>query len=106
MTKLDEVNNIAFSNNIGRVYISPNKNKKYYIIRKSVKNGKPVFTKIHFGDSRYPDYLDYLTDKNTNLEEAKKRRELFHKRFKNHKDYNNKDSPLYYSQILLWSKYF
>lgn len=70
----------------GTIYISTRKNKKYMI---ELSNGD----KIHFGDSRYKDFLDHKV-------EIRKIR--FHNRFKNIKGYNNKKSGLYYSRKLLW----
>lgn len=49
--------------------------------------------KIYFGDSRFDDYLIHGNEA---------RRELFHQRFRGSKFYNDKNSPLYYSQQILW----
>ncbi len=73
---------IAFAN----ISVSPIKNKKYRITL-------PDGTKIDYGAFGMEDYL---------IHKDKKRRELFHKRFRNNRGYDNPASPLYYSRLLLW----
>lgn len=68
---------------------SKRKNKKYFVILKENNN------QIHFGDSRYDDYLIHNDDK---------RRDNFIKRFKKMYIKNSKDlnSPLFWSYNILW----
>lgn len=49
--------------------------------------------KIMFGDSRFDDYL---------IHQNEARRQLFHQRFRNSPFYNDRRSPLFYSQKILW----
>lgn len=70
----------------GDIELSHLKTKKYKI---TLPNNK----QIHFG---HPEYEDFLIHKDP------KRKEKFHSRWKNHKGYNDKSSPLYYSQKILW----
>ena len=69
----------------GEINNSTRKQKKYMIEVDGLK--------IHFGEKGYDDYLDHRNEK---------RRENFHKRFKNNKGYNDPKSGLYYSARLLW----
>ena len=71
---------------IDDIVISPLKNKKYRII---FKDG----TNVDYGSFGMNDFL---------ITNDKKRKELFHQRFKNNKGYNNYNSGLYYSSRLLW----
>ena len=68
---------------------SKRKNKKYFVILKENNN------QIHFGDSRYDDYL---------IHKDEKRRDNFKKRFKKIyiKKKNDLNSPLFWSYNILW----
>ena len=70
----------------GEIINSTPKNKKYTIIR-------PDGKKISFGQIGYEDFIDHKDEQ---------RKKNFHNRFRSNKGYNNLDSPLYYSQKLLW----
>jgi hypothetical protein len=91
-SKNEIVYNKAKSLGATDIYISKRKNKKYAV----EYNGKI----IHFGDSRYDDYLDHGDEK---------RRENYRKRaskIRNKKGeltYKDKNSPNYYSFHILWS---
>jgi hypothetical protein len=69
------------------IIISPLKNKKYRVI---LSDGK----KIDYGAAGMEDYL---------IHKDEERRDRFHKRFKNNKGYNDRNSGLYYSARLLWN---
>lgn len=73
-------------NNIDRIEDSPKKNKRYRI----------YFKNNHFIDYGSPNYDNYL------IHHDEARRIRFHKRFASNSGYNNPNSPLYFSKLLLW----
>ena len=64
---------------------SDRKNKKYYVVYRG--------NKIHFGDSRYEDFL---------IHKDKNRRNNYRKRSGARSTINDKTSPDYWSYHLLW----
>ena len=76
----------------GEIYPSTRKHKKYMLVN-------PEGIKIHFGDSRYEDYLDHKDEK---------RRENYRRRHrgittsKGKRAIYSKFSPAYLSYNLLW----
>ena len=88
MSKLNRVTKIAKDKGIQfyKIQKSPKQTKKFRIYITKDKF-------IDFGDSRYEDYIDHNDES---------RRKRFHNRWKNHTYYNDPESPLYYSQKILW----
>ena len=93
MDKLNKVRRIARMNGLkGQIFMSDRENKKYKYIK---ENGDVV----HFGDSRYEDFLDHRDPI---------RRNRFRQRFGRMKNLNGKrsidkfESPAYLSYHLLW----
>ena len=91
ISKLKYINQLASRKQIGKIMPSLRKNKKYVVVYKN----KP----IHFGDSRYDDYIDHRDEE---------RRHRYRQRASKitNKDgeltYKDKNSANYYSFNLLW----
>jgi len=81
---INEVQRLADTHNIGEIFPSTRKHKKY-MIRDKTKT-------IHFGDNRYEDFT---------IHHDLKRRDNFRKRNAKWKD-ASKNSPAWLSYHLLW----
>lgn len=93
MEKLKKVRRIARQHGLkGEIYISNRENKKYRYIKEDGES-------VHFGDSRYQDFLDHKDPI---------RRNKFKQRFERMKNNNKKrsidifESPAYLSYNILW----
>jgi len=82
---INEVQRLADTHNIGEIFPSTRKHKKYMIRDKTGKL-------IHFGDNRYEDFT---------IHHDLKRRENFRKRNAKWKD-ASKNTPAWLSYHLLW----
>ena len=84
-SNISQVQAMANKYNIGKVYISTRKNKKYMV-------KKPDGKMIHFGEIGYQDFTGHQDEK---------RRENFKKRNKNWKN-AEKCTPAWLSYPILW----
>ena len=78
------------------IFLSNMKNKKYKVI--IYKNEEKIKT-IHFGDSRYNDFIEY---NKINSQLANERKRLYLLRHKND-NYNNYLKPSYWAKNVLWN---
>ncbi len=78
------------------LFNSSNPNKKYKVI---IYDNRVKIKTLHFGDSRYKDFIEYYKI-NKNLANERKRLYLIRH---NKEDSNNFLTPSYWSKNILWS---
>ena len=79
-----------------QIFVSNMKNKKYKVI--IYKNEEKIKT-VHFGDSRYNDFIEY---NKTNSKLANERKRLYLLRHKND-NYNNFLTASFWAKNILWN---
>ena len=79
-----------------QIFESPNKHKKYMVI---IFNDFNKIKTIHFGDSRYKDYIEYnKIDKQL----AEERRRLYINRHSKNENFNDFLTASFWSLNILW----